>query len=295
LQSENRLVTFITCFPDGILVPCKWGWSWIRIYEGDRIIDKGFSADNASDKRLILWVRLKMNKNAFLCKSILVSLLSLSWLSACNPGDQWAATASHTGTPSPDLIQLPTPRSKGTLTLEEALSERRSVRAFNEIPLTLEELGQLLWAAQGITDPAGYRTAPSAGALYPLEVYVITREGAYHYDPPGHRLDMHQPGDLRPALHAAALRQDAVLDAPAVFVIATVYERTEKKYGQERTPRYVHLEAGHAAQNLLLQATALDLGAVPVGAFSDGGVKKALSLPDDQQPLYLIPVGHPER
>lgn len=235
-----------------------------------------------------------MDKKALFCKSILVSLLSISWLSACEPGDRQDATASHTGTSSPQSIQLPTPRSKGTLTLEEALSERRSVRAFSEIPLTLEELGQLLWAAQGITDPAGYRTAPSAGALYPLEVYAITQEGAYHYDPLGHRLELHQPGDLRPALHAAALQQDSVLDALAVFVITAVYERTEKKYGKDRTPRYVHLEAGHAAQNLLLQAAALDLGAVPVGAFSDGDVKEALSLPDDQQPLYLIPVGHPE-
>jgi SagB-type dehydrogenase family enzyme len=237
---------------------------------------------------------LKMDKKALFRRSILVSLLSISWLSACEPGDRRAATASHTGTPSPQSIQLPTPRSKGTLTLEEALSQRRSVRAFSEAPLTRDELGQLLWAAQGITDPAGYRSAPSAGALYPLEVYVSTQEGAYHYVPSKHRLDLHLPGDLRPALHAAALRQDAVLDAPAVFIIAAVYERTEKKYGKERTPRYVHLEAGHAAQNLLLQATALELGAVPVGAFSDGDVKKALSLPDDQQPLYLIPVGHPE-
>ena len=238
---------------------------------------------------------LKMDKNVLLRRSILVSLLLLSWLSACTPGDQWAATASHADTPSPQAIQLPAPRKKGTLTLEEALSQRRSVRAFREIPLTLEEIGQLLWAAQGITDPAGHRSAPSAGALYPLEVYVLTQEALYHYDPPEHRLDLHQPGDLRSALHAAALRQDAVLDAPAVFVIAAVYERTEKKYGQKRTPRYVHLEAGHAAQNLLLQATALELGAVPVGAFSDGDVKKALSLPDGQQPLYLIPVGRPER
>jgi SagB-type dehydrogenase family enzyme len=106
-------------------------------------------------------------------------------------------------------------------------------------------------------------------------------------------MSLHKSGDLRPALHATALQQDPVLKAPVVFVIAAVYERTQKKYGEERSPRYVHLEAGHAAQNLLLQAVALNLGSVPIGAFIDEQVKEALSLPDDHQPLYLIPVGHP--
>jgi len=196
-------------------------------------------------------------------------------------------------TPSLQTIALPTPRFKGTLTLEEALSGRRSVREFTEERLSLDEIGQLLWAAQGITHPAGYRTAPSAGALYPLEVYVITQEGVYHYDPQQHSLITHLQGDLRPGLYAASLKQEPVLKAPAVFVITAVYERTEKKYGKERSARYVQLEAGHAAQNLLLQATALDLGAVPIGAFYDDVVKKVLSLPADQQPLYLIPAGHP--
>jgi SagB-type dehydrogenase family enzyme len=188
---------------------------------------------------------------------------------------------------------LPTPRAIGTLTLEEALAQRRSVREFRDVSLTLEELGQLLWAVQGITHPAGYRTAPSAGSLYPLEIYGVTQERMYHYDPVRHRLSLHQQGDLRLALFNAALQQEPVLKAPAVFVISAVYERTEKKYRKERSPRYVHLEAGHAAQNLLLQAVALDLGAVPVGAFVDNKVKEVLSLPVDNQPLYLIPVGRP--
>jgi len=195
-------------------------------------------------------------------------------------------------TTAPQRILLPSPRLKGTLTLEEALAKRRSVREFTELPLTLGELGQLLWAVQGITHPTGYRTAPSAGALYPLEVYVITHEGLYHYDPTEHCLNLHKQGDLRPALYEVALQQEMVLKAPAVFLITAEYERTEKKYGKERSPRYVHLEAGHAAQNLLLQAVALDLGAVPVGAFIDDDVKAVLSLPDAYQPLYLIPVGH---
>lgn len=196
--------------------------------------------------------------------------------------------------PTSQTIELPEPILQGRLTLEEALSKRRSVREFTEDPLTLEEIGQLLWAAQGVTHPDGYRTAPSAGALYPLEIYVVTAEGVHYYDPQGHLLSLHQPGDLRAALHTVALRQEPVLKAPAVFVITAVYERTEKKYGKERSPLYVHLEAGHAAQNLLLQAVALDLGGVPIGAFIDDKVKGVLSLPDDHQPFYLIPVGHPE-
>jgi len=202
-------------------------------------------------------------------------------------------TVGEANTPAPQVTVLPAPQLKGTLTLEEALTKRRSVREFSDTPLTLTELGQLLWAAQGTTHPAGLRTAPSAGALYPLEVYAVTREGVYHYQPQGHRIGVHIQGDVRSALHAAALRQDPVLKAPAVIVIAAVYARTSQKYGAERSPRYVHLEAGHAAQNVLLQAAALNLGTVPIGAFEDNKVQQVLLLPSDQQPLYLIPIGHP--
>jgi SagB-type dehydrogenase family enzyme len=199
------------------------------------------------------------------------------------------------GPAAAQAIALPTPLASGAMSLEEALARRRSVRAFAATPLTLGELGQLLWAAQGITSQDGRRTAPSAGALYPLELYAVTAEAVYHYEPGGHHLSVHLPGDRRPELYAAALSQAPVLEAPAVLVIAAVYERTERKYGAERSPRYVHLEAGHAAQNILLQAVALDLGAVPVGAFYDDRVQQALGLPADHQPLYLIPVGHPRR
>jgi SagB-type dehydrogenase family enzyme len=227
-------------------------------------------------------------------KLILAALLLAPLFLACTPAIRQEATEMI---PHPtrlsETLQLPEPRLKGTLSLEEALAGRRSLREYADAPLTLEEIGQLLWAAQGITDPAGYRTAPSAGALYPLEVYVVIPEGVYHYAPAGHRLQRCLQGDLRPALFAAALRQEAVLEAPAVFVIAAEYERTAAKYGRERTPRYVHLEAGHAAQNLLLQAEALGLGAVPIGAFIDEQVKEALALPKSFQPLYLIPVGRP--
>jgi SagB-type dehydrogenase family enzyme len=190
-------------------------------------------------------------------------------------------------------MALPSPRLQSGVSLEETLSRRRSVRDYTEKPLTWDMIGQLLWAVQGITSDWGGRTAPSAGALYPLEAYVATAEGMYHYLPQGHRVEMVSSSDVRQALLGPALMQSWVREAPAVFVIAAIYERTERKYGS-RAERYVELEAGHACQNLLLQAVALDLGAVPVGAFHDDQVQTALGLAADHKPLYLVPVGHPQ-
>lgn len=196
--------------------------------------------------------------------------------------------------PPPEEMALPEPRLKGEMSLEETLAQRRSVRSFTEEQLTMEEISQLLWAAQGITALWGGRTAPSAGALYPLEVYVATANGLYHYMPQEHKVISESQDDLRLKLWEAGLKQDAIREAPAVFVITAVYERTAKKYG-DRAERYVKLEAGHACQNILLQAVALDLGAVPIGAFYDDQVQATLSLSTDREPLYLIPVGHPQK
>ena len=204
-----------------------------------------------------------------------------------------AGSDMHRDTESPTTIQLPRPARSGVVSLEEALSQRRSTREFAPGPLSERQLSQLLWAAQGTTSSEGYRTAPSAGALYPLEIYVVLSTGFYHYKPDLHRLDRVSAEDLRPALCRAALEQEAIKEAETVFVMTAVYERTVRKYGTERSPRYVHLEAGHAAQNLLLEAVALGLGGVPIGAFHDGEVQRVLSLPRDHQPLYLIPVGKP--
>lgn len=190
---------------------------------------------------------------------------------------------------------LPSPRATGARSLERALSARRSIREYEARPLSREDIGQLAWACQGVTDPRGLRTAPSAGALYPLELYLATAEGLFHYVPKSHALERLADRDLRPRLCQAALGQECVGEAPAVFVLAGVYERTAARYGAERSPRYVHIEAGHAAQNLLLQAAALDLGAVPVGAFEDDQVAEVLGRPPRERPLYLIPVGHPLR
>jgi SagB-type dehydrogenase family enzyme len=188
-------------------------------------------------------------------------------------------------------ILLPSPAKTGLMSLEDSISQRRSVRKFSGQPLTEQQIGQLLWAAQGITHPDGFRTAPSAGALYALEVYVATLTGFYHYSPETHCLERKSAEDLRPALYRAAWEQEPILAAGAVFVITAVYARLAEKYGEARSPRYAHLEAGHAAQNVLLQAVSLGLGSVPMGAFRDEQVHRALSLPAEQTPLYLIPVG----
>ena len=190
-------------------------------------------------------------------------------------------------------ITLPTPRSPGEKSLEAILALRRSVRDYVTYTLTLAEIGQLFWAAQGMTASWGGRTAPSAGATYPLEIYAATPQGCYHYLPRDQKAELIAQGDLREKLWEAGLRQDSIRSAAVVFVIMAIYERTSPRYA-DRAPRYVHLEAGHAAQNLLLQAVALGLGAVPVGAFDDEKVQAALALPADYKPLYLIPVGRPK-
>ncbi len=202
-------------------------------------------------------------------------------------------------TPSPTqaiTITLPKPQYDSDVSIEQSLLERRSIRKYTGEPVTLQELSQLLWAAQGITDPRGFRTAPSAGALYPLEVYVVAGDvqnlvpGIYKYKPDEHELAQLIHGDQRSELAEAALSQPCVKEGALAIVFTAVYERTTVKYG-ERGIRYVHIEAGHAAQNLCLQATAMGLGTVTVGAFHDEQVAKLLNLPDDEQPLYIIPVG----
>jgi SagB-type dehydrogenase family enzyme len=222
---------------------------------------------------------------------ILASVLSFA-LIGCLPGFP-TGIQEVTASPQIEEMALPAPRLKGEMSLEEALAARRSVREFTGEELTLEEIAQLLWATQGITAAWGGRTAPSAGALYPLEVYVAAADGLYHYVPQGHKAVVESRADLRGELWRAGLSQNAIREAPAVFVITAVYARTERKYG-ERAERYVKLEAGHAAQNLLLQAVALGLGGVPIGAFYDDQVQGVLSLPSDHEPLYLIPIGHPK-
>ena len=185
--------------------------------------------------------------------------------------------------------------------LEEAIARRRSIRRFSPQPISLLQLSQLLWAAQGITNASlKFRTVPSAGATYPLEIIVVcgrkcveeTDDGIYHYNTDSHSLTRHNYGDVRFKLAGAALDQKMISQAPVDIVICALYERTSLHYGK-RGERYVHIEVGHAAQNILLQATALELGAVPIGAFYEEQVQETLSLPQDHEPLYIIPIGYP--
>ncbi len=209
------------------------------------------------------------------------------------------APGSVTARPQ-DAISLPAPCLDGGFSLEHALRERRSLREFGKTALTREEISQLLWAAQGVTSRDGLRTAPSAGALYPLELYLAVGmagdldPGVYKYAPAGHKLAKIVAGDRRRELAATAHGQDCVADAAAVLVFAAAERRTTRKYGS-RGVRYVHIETGHAAQNVFLQATALGLGAVVVGAFDDDRLRETLRLPDGEAPLYLMPLGRPWR
>ncbi len=180
--------------------------------------------------------------------------------------------------------------------LEELLRQRRSVRDYADAPLTKDEVMKLLWAGQGITSPVDFRTAPSAGALYPLELYLVAGNvdnlapGVYKYKPVEDALTLVKEGDVRASLAVASLGQGSVADGAVDIVIAAVYERTKIKYGA-RGERFVHIEVGHAAQNICLQATALNLGLVTVGAFDDASVAKIIGMSPDEAPLYVMPVG----
>jgi SagB-type dehydrogenase family enzyme len=193
-----------------------------------------------------------------------------------------------------EYITLPAPKLTGELSLEECLAKRRSVRDYADQPLTLAQVSQLLWAAQGTTSEKGGRTAPSAGALYPLETYIVVTNvdsiepGIYRYETKPHRLLKIKSGNFRDALCAAALSQKCIVNAPMTMVIAAEYERTRKKY-KDRTERYVHMEVGCASQNIYLQAETLRLGTVAVGAFMDDEVQKVLG--EKYLPLLLMPIG----
>ena len=195
------------------------------------------------------------------------------------------------------VVSLPEPRHDGGMSVEKALGLRRSVRKFSSDPLTIADISQLLWAAQGVTSPGGYRTAPSAGALYPLEVYAVVGNvrglspGIYKYLPRDHALRRIDGNDRRDELCRAALGQTYIRDAAVVFVICAVNERVTGKYGA-RGNSYVLIEVGHAAQNISLQAVSLQIENVVVGAFHDHDVKRILKSAPDEDPLYILPVGH---
>lgn len=191
---------------------------------------------------------------------------------------------------------LPDPMGESGVSIESALRGRRSIRAYGKARLSLQEVAQLLWAAQGITHGGFMRTAPSAGALYPLETYLVAGDvenlpaGVYRYLPERHQLAQLLAGDLRDKLCRAAHHQGSVCSAPAAIVFSAVFSRTTGKYGR-RGVRYVHMEAGAAAQNVALQAVSLGLGTVVIGAFDDEALRQAFSMPNGEEPMLIMPVG----
>ncbi|MDP3011169.1 MAG: SagB/ThcOx family dehydrogenase [Candidatus Hydromicrobium sp.] len=227
---------------------------------------------------------------------VLVLIFSLSLIVSCLKTEKVNEITKPSEAVPAERIKLPEPGHDSPTSIEQALFKRRSVRDYKDEPLTLTEVSQLLWAAQGITDPRVLRTAPSAGALYPLEVYVVVgnvsnlSDGIYKYKPHEHELEGIKEGDKRAELYGAALGQSCVKDGAIVIVFSAVYERTTQKYG-ERGIRYVHIEVGHAAQNVYLQAVSLNLGTVVVGAFQDDAVRMVINMPDEECPLYIMPIG----
>ena len=198
-------------------------------------------------------------------------------------------------------IYLPSPSQKGTMSLEEAIAKRRSIRDFSPQPISQSQLSQILWSAQGIPDSSWkYRTVPSAGATYTLEIFVVCGinsieeigDGIYHYNIDNHSLTLLHKGDVRLELARAALNEEIIYQAPVDIVICALYERTTLHYGS-RGERYVLMEVGHAGQNIYLQATALGLATVAIGAFRDEQVKEVLRLDKQIKPLYIMPVGRP--
>ena len=204
-----------------------------------------------------------------------------------------------------DVVNLPQPRYDSEISVEEALLNRRSIRSYSQTPLTLEQISQLLWSAYGITKEdnsekfyrGGFRTAPSAGALYPLEIYIVTghvsglKMGIYKYNSVKHQLEMVVSGDKRDDLSKAIVKSFRIQKASVVIIYTAIFERTTQKYGQRGRERYVWIEAGHSAQNLYLQAYALGVGMCVIGAFNDEVISEVLQLPVDEEPVYLIPMG----
>ena len=223
---------------------------------------------------------------------------SLKWL--CFVVGMTGATSGWGQAEEKGVIRLPNPTHDGRVSVEWAIKQRRTIRDFLPKPLSLAQLSQLLWSAQGITDEAyGFRAAPSAGALYPLDVYAVMgdggatglQSGVYGYNPASHSLKLIRAGDSRHDVASASLSQMWIAQAPVVFVITSEYERITWKY-RERGIRYAHIEVGHVGQNIFLQAEAMGLGAGIVGAFHDDKVAKAIGAPEVHHPLIVMPVGY---
>ena len=238
-----------------------------------------------------------MKKRLFWGLFILLALIGGSLFSAGYLFLQPQQKSSGSGR----VIKLPSPRHQGEVSVEEAVFKRRSIRRYKDEPLTLAEVSQLLWAAGGKTIDgitAATRSYPSAGGSYPLEIYLVAgnveglSEGIYHYRWRDHTLELIKEGDFRRQLTLAAYGQGMIANAPVSLVFTAVYGRTTGRYGKRGEERYVPMDMGGAGQNVHLQAEALGLGTVIIGAFLDVGVWKVLGV-KDEIPLYIMPVGRP--
>ncbi len=238
--------------------------------------------------------KLKQSHIVYLISFLILAIIIMLSLFACKTESANSATNS-----TADVIKLSKPIFSSNTSIESALLLRRSIRSYKNAPLTLQEISQLLWSAQGISDSSSgfrYRTAPSAGGLYPLEIYVVVgnvtdlMNGIYKYRPITHDLKKIAEGDKRTELCNVALGQTPIQTAPVVIVFSAVFERTSIKYGS-RAERYIYMEVGHAAENLYLQCVSLGLGTVAIGAFTDSGVKATMNMPDNESPVYIMPVG----
>ena len=205
---------------------------------------------------------------------------------------------------NPLTYTLPVPDIKGSRPFEEVLSQRRSRRSFSGEAVSIEAISQILWAANGISEAPdhpgkykGLRTTPSAGATYPLELYLLAGNitgidpGVYRYSPSGHSLTRVIDRDIKTEMASAALNQDMIESAPACLFFSAVYDRSTNVYGRRGSERYVCMDLGHAAQNVYLQAEALHLGTCAIGAFNDLAVIRLMQLPDHETPLYIMPIG----
>jgi len=232
---------------------------------------------------------------------IIIACLGCFSITLANEGSRVVLTVTED---SQLTYLLPSPNTEGNVSVAEALANRRSHRRFQDSELSAEQLSQILWAAYGITVPmdrqqlrGGLRTTPSAGALYPLEIYVVIgnvtgiEAGVYKYISKEHMITRTIEKDIRKELSAAALDQTAVRDAPLTLVYSAVFSRISGRYGERGRARYVYIELGHSAQNVYLQAEALRLGTCAIGAFTDNRVSELLRLPAEEEPLYLMPVG----
>jgi len=240
--------------------------------------------------------------------AIVVAVFLCALAAACFLASRPAEIASSlkpaacTANPAQSEIVLPSPNRTG-LALEEAIAKRRSVRDFSGESLTLGEVSQILWAGQGITDRAGgFRSAPSAGALYPIELYLVPNRvegagcGIYRYVPEGHRLVLVRNGTFGQELAKAAYGQSPVGDAAAVVVLTAIPARTAAKYGDAQAERFIDIEAGHISQNMLLEAVSLGLGAAPIGGFSQEEADAVLGIDGkNEKAVYLAIIGKPEK